>query len=445
MFHAELSVMHIPCFCIGEPPVAKVAKDEHEWRRNEVEGTIRQWFRFMVLKDQTHGQQVRKEWQKVFDELPPNNDQSQLPLEKRPKWRELPKRCNLRDAPTGASHSRDLGGSSALENPPINPVTGYGRTQTEVEREVRAYRAALRRSSVAAKNPPVFQGDYLFVQLPSKPVFLARVVHDCCLDDAISPSLTFTVCEYAHTPQQGMTGFFGTFTKKVNESWDPLDKRKGGKFVRIQNITRNDIVAYDVMTKVDRQLLAERAADELPPQDCLRVKPSSLRALASKVPELAFPAEIPRSHAALEQEEANARRVQEQRARDGDDPPAPIPPGFELVTPLSDGQQIKHFMIWTRLDGGQVKWHQGKVVKLLPPNQRQGYTHDATFVESPGVRGVRLTKEAYDDGCWVVLKELERAPPRSQVTQNSRARASAGPTTQSRTLRKRATRSSTSA
>lgn len=243
------------------------------------------------------------------------------------------------------------------------------------------------------------------MQLQREAPFLARVAHGCGLDEALSPELNFSIVEYKHTPQRGVAGFFGTFTKKENELYDPNDKRKGPKFVRHHKVTRQEVVMYDVQTWVDRELLAERAADELPPEDCLRIKPSSLRALAAIRSELTVPASLPPTHMQMEAEEAEDRRVREERARvgDTDDPPAPIPDGYEVVE-YTPGAAIKHFMLWTRLDGGGVKWHQGKVVKQLVGSARGRYTHDANFVDAPGVRGVKLTKATYDEGCLVILK-----------------------------------------
>ena len=63
-----------------------------------------------------------------------------------------------------------------------------------------------------------------------------------------------------------MNGFVGTFTKRDNLNFNKHDKRTGGKFIRHTNMTRAEIVLYNVRTWVDRELLAQRAADKLPPQ-----------------------------------------------------------------------------------------------------------------------------------------------------------------------------------
>lgn len=109
-------------------------------------------------------------------------------------------------------HVCAAGVTSALENPPINPVTGPGRTATEVQRETEGYRAYVRQRHGERANPPVFQGDYIFVQLPSKPIFLARVVGHCIIDDALANDISITIGEYSHEPQQRVPGFFGWFS-----------------------------------------------------------------------------------------------------------------------------------------------------------------------------------------------------------------------------------------
>ena len=223
----------------GEPPLAPYVKSSLSWRRSEFEGSLRQWFRFMVVKDQEEASSIRRDWDETFGRLPDNDDPNLLPPELKPRWREL--HTQAARAPPPASDKSVLDGvSSMLENPPINPLTGADRTPAEREREKEAYKACVRRMTPRGRNFPIFQGDYLFVQLPSRPVFLARVVHDCCIDDAVAPELSFTISEYEHVPQDRVVGFCGTFSKKPNDAYDPHDKTLGGKFVRHANITRDE-------------------------------------------------------------------------------------------------------------------------------------------------------------------------------------------------------------
>lgn len=145
----------------------------------------------MVVEHQRELQAIRAEWDNVFRCLPADGDPKNLRAELKPVWKELPK-CTA-DTPTMRTTTGAVGVSSQLENPTINPLTGCGRTTQEVAREAAAYRSYLRRKHSSSENPAVFQGDYLLLQLSSKPIFLARVVHDCFLDDALSPNLSFAV------------------------------------------------------------------------------------------------------------------------------------------------------------------------------------------------------------------------------------------------------------
>lgn len=209
-----------------------------------------------------------------------------------------------------------------------------------------------------------------------------------------------------HIPQAGVPGLLGTFTKKTNVAYNPHDTRSGPKFVRHTQITRSEVVMYDVRTWVDRELLAVRAAAELPPEDCLRVKPSSLKKLASLCPaECPLPSEWPSTHSQVDIEESIAAEDERRAQEEGDDPPPPIPQGFKEVE-WEAGNPIKHFMLWTALDRLRPHWYQGQVKRVLKRN-RSGYTHDAQFKDKEGVRGVRLSAKSYHDKCWICLAQLE--------------------------------------
>ena len=149
---------------------------------------------------------IRRAWHAALGRLPANDDPHNLDPALKPKWGELPKYSQ----PTQQMHDNTYlqGVGSHLENPPINPIVGPGRTTAEVERELRGYQAWMRRNRDDARVEctPVFQGDHLIMTLPTSPLFLARVVHNCCIDDATNPELTFTAAEYLHTPQQHVTG-----------------------------------------------------------------------------------------------------------------------------------------------------------------------------------------------------------------------------------------------
>lgn len=371
---------------LGEPALAPAAKSDSKWRRIEVEGTLRQWFQFMHVKDQDEAEAIRKEWGEVFKRLPTDGDPNHLAPELKPKWGVLPI-CAARTPFTGRATSLDAV-SSHMENPPINPITGLGRTAAEVQREVAAYRAVLRQRESSSENPAVFQGDYLFVQLAGKSLMLARVAHGCSMEEATSPEITFAVGEYNHEPQDGVLGFLGTFTKKLNEAHNPADKRTGNKFVKHLHVTRGDIVMYDVRTFVDRLKLAENAANELPHTDCLRIAPISLLKLAALRPEFPCPNVWPPSHKKVREAEQREQDEHAQWEAEGDDPPPPIPDNFEAVT-WELGTAVKHFLLWTKVAGVDTieKWHQAVVTKTFTRKVRGDYTHDAKF-EDGKVRGM---------------------------------------------------------
>lgn len=136
---------------------------------------------------------------------------------------------------------------SVLENPPVNPIVGHGRTQDDVRREKEAYHRKLRaRAEVSGGLQPVFQADFLFIKLPQTSVQLHRVAHGLCIDDALQPELSFTTVEYKHTPQPGVDGFWGIFEPAENESRDATAKKPGNKFARHYNIGRDAVVMYNV-------------------------------------------------------------------------------------------------------------------------------------------------------------------------------------------------------
>lgn len=140
---------------------------------------------------------------------------------------------------------------SVLQNPPINPITGDGRTATDVAKEKLAYQRRIRQRADASGDPiAVFQADFLFLKLPHKGVQLHRVAHGLFLTDATEKELSFTTTEYAHSPQPGVLGFWGTFEPADNPTFDPADKKKKlSKFARHQNIGREHILVYNVQVR----------------------------------------------------------------------------------------------------------------------------------------------------------------------------------------------------
>ena len=111
---------------------------------------------------------IRREWEERFKSLPPDGSFTGIPIEKQLKWVDLPRRSSRRDVPSSITTHVD--GSSALENPPINQVTGPGRTTADVQQELHSYQKftpAAARSSGGL--PAIFQADFCWCKFRRNP------------------------------------------------------------------------------------------------------------------------------------------------------------------------------------------------------------------------------------------------------------------------------------
>lgn len=224
----------------GPPPVADAKKDR-EWKRWSVEATVREWYRYMTVT-QEEAAQIRQSWEKRFASLPPDGVCNELPKSEQLKWRTLPRRAPKRAE--GPAQSFRMA-SSTLENPPINPVTGPGRTSAEVEEDLAEYQAEVRLRASADDPTPVFQADYLFLQLPSKPVSLHRVCNGLFLEDAAAEDISFSSLEFTTTEDTSHMGFDGDLIPA--ENLDYTQGKKGStKTVRHHGVTRDAIKAYNI-------------------------------------------------------------------------------------------------------------------------------------------------------------------------------------------------------
>lgn len=142
---------------IGQPAIKKAHPDE-AWRRSTVEATVRSWFRWMPVQPDEL-QRIKQEWGERFAHLPPpSGDLSGLDEKFQLKWMDLPT-ISARAHGVEGSHARSRI-SGTLENPPVNPVTGLGRTAADVTAELEAFKKAMRAISADA----IFQADFLFLQ-----------------------------------------------------------------------------------------------------------------------------------------------------------------------------------------------------------------------------------------------------------------------------------------
>ena len=140
-------------------PELKKGKADSRWRRDEVERTVKAWFKYMSVLP-TQAAKIKSDWQARFEALPPDGDVSQLPAAQKLVWIDLPRDAASRGVPADAEQFTS-GNTRTTENPPINPVTGKGRTAADVERELRLYKTNVR----AIADTAIFQADFLFVKL----------------------------------------------------------------------------------------------------------------------------------------------------------------------------------------------------------------------------------------------------------------------------------------
>lgn len=237
----------------GQPPIAPGRLDR-KWKRYQVQDTVRRWFRFMSV-DQSQAKRIRDDWEKRFRELPPDGDFSSMRDVDKLEWMDLPKQMPRRPMQFNV---QDAQVSRTLENPPINPITGHGRTAADVQRERDAYQREMRDRAAGRgeRLKAIFQADFLFVRLPEKGVQLHRVANGLFIQDAMEEKLSFTTVEYAHTPQEDVDGFWGTFEPALNPTYDPTDNKSGTMYARHHNMGRDVILVYDVQVTLVQLALA---------------------------------------------------------------------------------------------------------------------------------------------------------------------------------------------
>ena len=477
----------------GAPPPAK-AKEDTVWQRETVEATVRSWYRFMACGE-AESVRVREEWEARFSCLPPMGDTTKLPAAMQLTWKVLCKRTPEERREKDIVRQLRRAVSGALENPPVNPIAGNGRTEADVRRDLLQYQDHLRTEPLRL-HEALFQADYIFVRLPGKPLCLQRVCSGLFIEDAIDAEITFQTLQYALVPNADASlGLWGCFEPEDNTAYDPNDKRKGTMLVRFDEVDRSHVTVYNVavvLEKVKRPtpVPGERVPK---PKPKLRVLFESLLRLSMKCPEVVVPDKLPSSHAhdpgareharkiaaakragrgkgggargggggrggarggargggrsaggrgsggeasggsenevseseegesdAGESEpgesnasgsEAAASQAGEGEESEGEeeseesDPEPPMVLGFQHAEWEGPAQAIVHFLIWTRVDRGPAEWHQGRVTRKLT-SRRGGFTHDAVLDGGPlnQARGVILSEEVYDSGCWVLLE-----------------------------------------
>lgn len=418
---------------------------------------------------------MKEEWHRYFD-MPVDMNGAQVRDDDKLEWKPLP--THVAQGLTQDSSMHIPNPSVRLENPPVDPTFGQGRTVATRDRELAEYRAGVRAASKESNQlPPIFQADYLLVQLPGRAIALHTVSNGVMLHSASDPEMLFTTVEFEHTPQPGVQGLWGTFRKKKNPGYKADDAKSGAKFVRHLNVSRQHVVVCNV------QVWSDTAAK------ALRIHTASLHELAEARPdEHTMPSKLPDSHvkkarARSKQRATNKKRVrsagpqnsssESEHEHDGapavdrmprappapkkaprprrkqllssddddssdepsrcdldslssssdssdedDDPPPPIPDEFERYE--WDGQPIKDFMLWSKIGKDRHPcWHVGRVIKTLHPQETGGFTHDARFESERYARGTTLSKSSADAGTLVLIRK--RTPSAREAASSGQA------------------------
>ena len=406
------------------PPIAET-KSAGAWGKQAVESTIRAWYNVMAIES-GELKQVKEEWEARFAALPDDTNASLIDPALQLHWRELPRRSS-QDGTGGTRPENQTdtrrraapldGVSLALENPPINPLTGRGRTSADVARDTLTWHAYVRAQADGLEA--VFQGDYLFTHPPNQTLQLHRVASGAFIEDATSPTISFQTAEYIQTPNPLIGGFWGEFTMKPNPYYNPANKKMGGIYIRHNEITREHIKLYGVAVVIVKK---PPPAPGQKPVTYVRVLAASLTRLAKVCPEFAVPKLLPPSHADDDVSSAADSVPLPPDDEDEDDPPPPIPDGYQQV-PAASLRSVADFLIWSRVGTAQGMWHVGVVTRVYAANYRyrgRPYTHDAKLDGQNEVRGVNLTPQLEADGLWVALQRIT-APVAAPVPAPARA------------------------
>ena len=403
----------------GKPGIAKAHTDA-TWGRAAVEATIRAWYNVMAV-DQPKLSGIKGEWEQRFSQLPPSDDPSLIDPELHLQWVDLPVRNITPRAvwrPGGGQLSvvsrrgpeqMQRGVTEALENPPVNPITGGGRTAADVQRDKQAYHAFIR--AQPGGEMAVYQSDYLFVQPPGHPLQLHRVASGLFIENGTAPDISFQSLEYMQVPntEEGhMGGFWGEFTPKPNPNHKENNPKSGTKMVRHNEITREHIVLYDVRVVAVKK---PKPPPGVKPVPWIRIHASSLQQLASIRPEFAYPEHLPESHfddvEETDTEDEFGETEGETDTEGEEDPPPVIPAGFQVAE--TEPNPLLHFVIWADVRRNKPAWRTGIVTRVYPAGytyRGSPFTHDARLDGSRDVVGVNLTPELKAASYWVPTQPI---------------------------------------
>ena len=421
------------------PPIAP-SKSDATWGRGFIEATIRAWYSLMVV-DSDKLKDIKKEWEARFAALPPREDSTNadaIPEEHKLVWRDLPRRRFAnRDGRRPGDRARaelGVGITDALENPPINPITGIGRTAAQVAADTKAYHDYVRATPFSFE--PIFQADYIFVLAAGHSLQLHRVASGLFIEDATAEDISFQTVEYLQNVNPNIGGYWGEFRTKPNVNYTQSNKKLGCKYVRHGEINRSNIIMYNVDVVV---LKKPKPPPGTQPITWIRVETSSLEKLATICPEFPVPndQDFPDSHEDDYRDDGQNDEGEEifgdvegmeALTDEEEDPPPVFPAGFrpaaEIPTVLVD------FVIWYELQGGRAEWCTGRVQKAYPPGftyRGKPCTHDVKLAGSNAVVGVNLTQALFATGHWLPIEpDVE---PAGNVEPEAAATADPAPAT----------------
>ena len=229
----------------GPPPVLAISADD-VWHRTEVQSNVRRWLPYLGLMP-TALAAAEAEWEAVFSSVPAGGGIP--PAASQLQWMELPQAAIRR----AAQQQTVAAAADMVENPTVNPIhTRTGRTYNVARAELRQHHQQQREEATAANSTlPIFLSEYVFFRPKGADGAIALgIVTKAPPGGALAEDDVFDVTEYTHTPLDGHTGFFGTFSAKENPTWN---KNTTGslKYMKHRDILRSQLRVCNVQVWKD--------------------------------------------------------------------------------------------------------------------------------------------------------------------------------------------------
>lgn len=240
VFHVDATIPKM-----NETPPIMDCKKDGEWDRTGVQVTIRRWIRALTVGNSRAQEAAEREWEEFFSKLPQDGDPASLAPASRLRWCPLPAASHTQLPRSAASSSlATVQGLDMIENPPVNPIEGPGRSSHAIAKEIVSYQEHLRLSaSSTSAPPPVFQADFLLLRAkdPTR-VILGKVIAAPKGGMLLEKDLCSVVEYECVSPNDGLLG-------PVRPRLNPFYPKQGLQHLRVGDVKRDDILVYGV--KVD--------------------------------------------------------------------------------------------------------------------------------------------------------------------------------------------------